>query len=188
MSNMRLLPLLACLLFLPDIMCENISFAAVLMGLERDCINYRCRYTGSLYGYFWHPYKILPPAVEITPCVSLHVEVCELTSIAECDEDRENWERMCTPWSVCTEKEFCPGYGYCSCKRGPPYTVVVNPFLDHNLSPNDILLQITTFHPMTSCYRSHNLSPNDILLQITTFHPMTSCYRSHNLSSDDILL
>ncbi|XP_059143227.1 uncharacterized protein LOC131930649 isoform X2 [Physella acuta] len=129
MSNMRLLPLLACLLFLPDISCENNSFVAVMLGLERDCINYYCRYTGNLTGHFWHPYKFLPPAVKIKPCVTLQVQYCQLKTLDECNEDPEYWRWMCNMWSVCPREEFCPNGYYCNCKKGSPYTIVVNPFI-----------------------------------------------------------
>ncbi|XP_059166443.1 uncharacterized protein LOC131948778 isoform X2 [Physella acuta] len=123
---MRLISLV-CLLFLPVVLCKNESFVAIILGLERDCINYYCRYTGRLNGHFWQPYKILPPEVVIKPCVTLEIEYCFFDTLDECHEKEEFW--MCPIWSFCPNYEYCndQSMGYrCSCKKGSPYAFTVN--------------------------------------------------------------
>ncbi|XP_059166439.1 uncharacterized protein LOC131948774 [Physella acuta] len=135
---MRLISLV-CLLFLPVVLCTNESFVAIILGLERDCINYYCRYTGRLYGHFWQPYKILPPEVEIKPCVTLEFQYCILKTLKECNEEEGMWFYMCPIWSTCPNYEYCIEQSMehkCSCKKGSPYTFASNLFFNDKLRHN----------------------------------------------------
>ncbi|XP_059142259.1 uncharacterized protein LOC131929897 [Physella acuta] len=109
---------------------KNTSFEAVIVGFERDCIRHNCRHTGRFYGYFWHPFKILPPEAKHIPCIDLWVHYCyEPTDFDICTQPRF-WDRICLVWSVCIDgKETCDNNEYysCRCKRGKPYYFSILP-------------------------------------------------------------
>ncbi|XP_059167937.1 uncharacterized protein LOC131949979 [Physella acuta] len=130
MGKRILLQLLACLLFLSDVQCKNNSFGAIILGQERDCINYYCRYTGRIYGYFWHPYKRLPPEVKFEPTVRIEPRCCKNGFIEQC-QNVSDYSTACPLWTVDTEKESCDEAAIrflCSCKKGIPYYFAFNPY------------------------------------------------------------
>ncbi|XP_059173997.1 uncharacterized protein LOC131954384 [Physella acuta] len=128
MGAIRLVQLLACLLFLTEVVCQNTSFVAVIVGLERDCINHYCRYTGRIFGHFWHPYNTKPMESD-KPCISLVAQECHQLSITDCNRDPYLWVRACVIWTYCPSFRRCQEHSIedtCSCKTGSPHSMAVN--------------------------------------------------------------